>query len=161
MGATSAAGVGKSTATARHSSGTEAAPASSPGSRKETTSPNTASGTGATELDNISVGSGGGSSLGQGGGAGSGQGGHAGGPLPQQRDLICLCTPAPKVPRPRNGELMSSSSSSCLFVSPFWCTMSLGLVSWAVEVDFGQSLLVPALHCLTVEACYTPLSFYI
>ncbi|CCC13644.1 hypothetical protein SMACR_07212 [Sordaria macrospora] len=58
--------------------------------------------------------SGGGGSVGSIGGgsvvagsAGGGQhtGGHSGGG-PPQRDLICLCTPAPKVPRPRNAFIL-------------------------------------------------------
>lgn len=39
-----------------------------------------------------------------GGGHTGGYTGGGGGAGPPQRDLICLCTPAPKVPRPRNGE---------------------------------------------------------
>ncbi|KAK3392351.1 hypothetical protein B0T20DRAFT_487970 [Sordaria brevicollis] len=33
-------------------------------------------------------------------------GGNVGGGPPPQRDLICLCTPAPKVPRPRNAFIL-------------------------------------------------------
>ncbi|EGZ70041.1 hypothetical protein NEUTE2DRAFT_91123 [Neurospora tetrasperma FGSC 2509] len=66
-------------------------------------------GSATTELDNYSAGSSVGGSVGGGGGGQAGQGGYGGGGGGGggvQRDLICLCTPAPKVPRPRNAFIL-------------------------------------------------------
>ncbi|KAL0470204.1 hypothetical protein QR685DRAFT_587114 [Neurospora intermedia] len=57
------------------------------------------------EVDNYSAGSAGGVATGGGGGHGGYEGGGIGG-AGLQRDLICLCTPAPKVPRPRNAFIL-------------------------------------------------------
>ena len=40
-------------------------------------------------------------------------------PFDASRDLICLCTPAPKVPRPRNGMTATSLFSCFLLLSAF------------------------------------------
>ncbi|KAK3489731.1 hypothetical protein B0T13DRAFT_497598 [Neurospora crassa] len=63
-------------------------------------------GSATTELDNYSAGLEVGGSVGGSVGGERGGGGGGGGGGGVQRDLICLCTPAPKVPRPRNAFIL-------------------------------------------------------
>jgi hypothetical protein len=69
----------------------------------------------------------------------------------KERELICLCTPAPKVPRPRNGMshsltyFLSARLSVCLTCPIF---LLIKVFVCLILFLFPTSLFLPILHCI-------------